>query len=153
MTVKRFVLGESNSSTIKTLSKTPYSFELTVDKILKKMMDSTYEHLMEEGVGTAKNGGTKFNTPKGGVPVWQGDPSKTTYYPGALRDAHNKEEDGAMHKAITVNGYLFYAPAVINGHSRSPPNKYHERALNKTLKEDIPRKYVQKLMQDWVNGK
>lgn len=102
------------------------AFKYAIDKILRKLRDETYEWLMIEGTGVA--GGA---TPKGGVPVWQGDPSKTTFYPGALRDAHNKESDGNLRKAITVNNYLFYAPAVINGHARAAPNKYHERALQK----------------------
>lgn len=108
------------------------AFKNTVSKILKKFMDETYDWLMIEGTGVA--GG---QTPKGGVPVWQGDPSKTTFYPGALRDAHNKESNGQLNKAITVNNYLFYAPAVINGHARAAPNRYHERALKKALESGV----------------
>lgn len=147
MSVKRFTLGEEQLSSIKMIKIDEWDIKKEINTILNKMMDDTYENLMKEGVGTF--GGNK--DPSGGVPVWKGEPSKTTYYPGALRDAHNKESNGLEYKAITVNNYLFYAPAVINGHGKSVPNRYHERALNETLKKEIPKKYVRKMMQDWVN--
>lgn len=142
--VKQVTLGE-NYKDFKLFHINESGMNSYISGVLEEIRDKCYDEIMKEGVGTA--GG---NTPSGGAPVWQGDPEKTTYYPGALRDAHNKESDGALHKAITVNNYMFYAPAVINGHSKAPPNRYHERALAATNHQGIIDKHLKELREKWL---
>lgn len=107
--------------------------------ILEDIADDVYENIMKEGVGVY--GGTN---PSGGAPVWIGDPKRTTYYPGALKESHNKNYERKDLKKITINRSIFYVDAVINGHDKVKPNPYHKRALDTTIKSGVVNEIIQK---------
>ena len=151
--------------------------DLTVtNKALKKLDSKTYErirqkvldesskealnYVQEEGVGVA--GG---KTPKGGAPVWKGNPKMTTFYPGALRGSHHIDRRNKDNYYIWT--WAFYAPYVINGHTVGwyrrnqkvlnrrrtgkkfiKPNPYNKRAVDKLKRNRVINKSFRKSVKE-----
>lgn len=109
------------------------------EKLVDELSKDMYNNIQKEGVGVA--GGQE---PSGGAPVWQGDPSQTTYYPGYLKEHHQLNNIGLYERTITSSAW--YTRFVIYGHGSVRPNPYPKRAVDNTLRKNITKKIANEFM-------
>ena len=129
-------------------------------KVLEDASKEALNYINEDSVGVAGD-----KTPKGGAPVWQGDPKMTTYYPGALKTSHHIDSRNKDNYYIWT--WAFYAPYVINGHTVGwyrrnqkvlnkrrtgakfiKPNPYNKRAVDKLIRKKVINKSFRKAVKE-----
>ena len=155
------MINVSLKFTNKALKKlNPQTYQNIKKKVLEEASREALKYIQEDGVGVA--GGKK---PKGGAPVWQGDPKMTTFYPGALKDSHHIDSRNKDNYYIWT--WAFYAPYVINGHTvgmyrrnqkvlnkrrkgmkNIPPNPYNKRAVDKLKRNRVINKSFRRAVKE-----
>ena len=114
-----------------------------VDNSASDLVDATATNMLwniqEYGFGSAGQ-----NTPSGGAPIWQGRIWEDGHYRGYLSESHYIKKINPFNAQIVTPAD--FVEGVIEGYSTNwfyhdgipvvfPPNPYHKRVVDKTIKD------------------